>query len=71
MIVSFCNQGTEDIFQRVESRESRQVLPSTLHHIAARKLALLNAARFVDGQKTQLKTSVSLITTHKFKRDHS
>jgi proteic killer suppression protein len=48
MIASFCNQGTEDIFQRVESRESRQVLPSTLHHIAARKLAMLNAARFVD-----------------------
>ena len=48
MIVSFCDQGTEDIFQRMESRASRKVLPIALHHIAARKLAMLNAARFVE-----------------------
>lgn len=48
MIVSFFDQGTEDVFQRMESRESRQVLPGALHRVAARKLAMLNAARFVE-----------------------
>ena len=33
--------------------------------------SMTNGESFFDGQKTQLKTSVSLITTHKFKRDLS
>lgn len=48
MIASFSDQGTEDIFQRVESREARKVLPVELHRTAAKKLAMMSAARFVE-----------------------
>ena len=51
MIAHFSDKGTEDIFQRVESREARRVLPIELHRNAAKKLAMINAARFVEDLK--------------------
>ncbi|MEY3903533.1 hypothetical protein EBR21_06605 [bacterium] len=51
MIAHFSDKGTEDIFQRVESREARRVLPVELHRNAAKKLAMINAARFVEDLK--------------------
>ena len=51
MIAHFSDKGTEDIFQRVESREARRVLPFELHRNAAKKLAMINAARFVEDLK--------------------
>jgi len=51
MLASFSDQGTEDIFQRLESREARKVLPTELHRNAAKKLAMINAARFVEDLK--------------------
>ena len=48
MIGGFYDQGTEDVLQRLASREARRILPIALHQIVARKLAMLNAARFVE-----------------------
>lgn len=44
MIVSFHNQGTEDVFNGRSTRAARQVCPQNLWRIAARKLDQLNAA---------------------------
>ncbi|MCX5914072.1 MAG: type II toxin-antitoxin system RelE/ParE family toxin [Deltaproteobacteria bacterium] len=43
MIRSFHDRGTEDIFNRVNSREARQTCPERLWKIARRKLDQLNA----------------------------
>jgi len=43
VIKSFFNKGTEDIFDRIGSREARQTCPKDLWPIAQRKLDLLNA----------------------------
>lgn len=43
MIVSFSDQGTEDLFNRVNSKLARRTCPSNVWHIAQRKLDQLNA----------------------------
>ncbi|MDD3148076.1 MAG: type II toxin-antitoxin system RelE/ParE family toxin [Candidatus Riflebacteria bacterium] len=43
MILSFCNQGSEDIFDRKDTRAARRVCPQTLWNVARRKLDQLNA----------------------------
>lgn len=44
MILSFSNQGTEDIFNRKSSKAARKVCPETIWRVAQRKLDQLNAA---------------------------
>lgn len=44
MIVSFDDDGTENIFNGVDSRAARRACPSQLWRIAVRKLTVLDAA---------------------------
>lgn len=48
MILSFANNGTEDVFNGVASRRARRVCPAELFAVARRKLDQLNAARLLD-----------------------
>lgn len=43
MIQSFQNQGTEDIFNGVNSRAARRICPNTIWRIASRKLDQLDS----------------------------
>ncbi len=43
MIKSFHRQGTEDIFNRVNSKEARRTCPERIWRVARRKLDQLNA----------------------------
>jgi len=52
MIKSFGNKGTEDIFNGLSSKEARQVCPSTLWRIAARKLDLIDSASILSDLKS-------------------
>lgn len=45
MIRSFSDLATEDLFNGVDSRRARQVCPSTLWPVVARKLTQLNRVR--------------------------
>ena len=49
MIVSFKNQGTEDIFDGLASKVARKTLPSQLHSRAGRTLDQLQAAVSLDS----------------------
>ena len=44
MILSFYDQGTEDIFNRKSSKAARKQCPETIWRVAQRKLDQLNAA---------------------------
>jgi proteic killer suppression protein len=44
MIKSFKNQGTQDIFNGIFTKEARQICPANLWDIAARKLDILDSA---------------------------
>lgn len=44
MILSFHNQGTEDIFNRRATKAARKVCPEALWRVAQRKLDQLNAS---------------------------
>ena len=44
MILSFFNEGTEDIFNRKNSQAARTICPVSLWRVAQRKLDQLNAA---------------------------
>jgi len=44
MIRSFANEGTEDLFDRANSKAARRTCPQTLWSVARRKLDQLNAA---------------------------
>jgi toxin HigB-1 len=44
MIQSFADQGTEDVFDGVPSRQARKACPNSLWAVARRKLDQLNAA---------------------------
>ena len=44
MILSFRNQGTEDIFNRKSSKAARRLCPENIWRVAQRKLDQLNAA---------------------------
>ena len=48
MIRSFHDQGTEDVFNGVNSKEARKSCPNNLWRIAARKLEQLDSAETVD-----------------------
>jgi proteic killer suppression protein len=43
------NKGTEDLFDGVNSREARQLLPRNLVRIAQRKLSLVASAATLDA----------------------
>lgn len=43
MIVSFKNQGSEDIFLGVQSKAARQACPEAIWNVARRKLDQLNS----------------------------
>ena len=43
MIRSFKNQGTEDIFNGVNSKDARRICPNSIWRIAARKLEQLDS----------------------------
>jgi proteic killer suppression protein len=45
VIRSFADQGTEDVFDGVNSKEARATCPSSLWAIALRKLDQINRAR--------------------------
>lgn len=44
MIVSFADQGTEDVFNGKSTKEARRVCPTQILAVARRKLNQLNAA---------------------------
>ena len=44
MIVDFYNQGTEDVYNGVNSRQARKTLPVELRRIALRKIYFLENA---------------------------
>ena len=48
MIRSFKNQGTEDIFNGVNSRSARNTCPQTLWNVAHRKIDQLDSAEALD-----------------------
>jgi len=43
MIVNFKDKATEDVYNGVNSKESRRI-PQNIHSVAARKLDIINAA---------------------------
>ena len=51
MIVSFKNQGTEDIFNGRNTKQARNLCPQTLWHIARRKLDQLDSAQSIDEMR--------------------
>lgn len=48
MITDFANQGTEDIFNGVNSGVARRICPPEIHSLASRKLQELQAAGQLD-----------------------
>jgi proteic killer suppression protein len=51
MILSFKDDGTRDIFEATDSRQARQVCPTTLWRAARRKLQALNGASTLHALK--------------------
>lgn len=45
VIRSFADQGTEDVFNGINSKEARTICPANLWNIAQRKLDQINRAR--------------------------
>jgi len=52
MILSFKNQGTQDIFDGINSRSARKLCPPDILGIALRKLDQLNSASDLSHLKT-------------------
>ena len=52
MIQSFKDQGTEDIFNGVNTRAARNILPESLWKIASRKLDLLDSVEVLNDLRT-------------------
>jgi proteic killer suppression protein len=48
MILSFLNQGTEDVFNGKNTRQARKVCPASINRVAVRKLDQINAATILD-----------------------
>jgi len=48
MIRSFRDAGTEDIFNRADTKRARKVCPASLWNVARRKLELLDSAGKLD-----------------------
>ncbi len=51
MIKSFRSKGTEDIFDRKNTREARQTCPQQIWRVAQRKLDQLNGVVFLESLK--------------------
>lgn len=51
MIWSFGDEGTRDIFTGVNSKQARKKLDPSLHHIAYRKLYMIDVAHNLDDLK--------------------
>jgi proteic killer suppression protein len=51
MIKSFRNIGTEDLFNRIHSKEARQTCPQQIWRVVQRKLDLLNGAVSLESLK--------------------
>jgi len=51
MIISFGNQGTEDIYHGLPTPKARRLLPQSLIKIAVRKLDILEAAHKINDLK--------------------
>lgn len=49
MIVTFRDRGTEDIFNRISSKEARRSCPEQIWNIARRKLDQMNAVVSLDA----------------------
>ena len=60
MIADFADQGTEDIFNRVNSPAARRTCPQQLHFIATKRLqelqaaASLNDLRLIRGHRLEM-----------------
>lgn len=52
MIRSFKNQGTEDLFNGVNSKAARKVCPTNLVKVARRRLGVLDAAVKLEDLKS-------------------
>lgn len=52
MIRSFRNQGTEDLFNGLDSKAARKVCPQNLVKVARRKLDVVNAAARLEDLKS-------------------
>ena len=48
MILSFLNQGTEDVFNGKNTRQARKVCPASISRVAARKLDQIDAATILN-----------------------
>jgi len=48
MILSFLNQGTEDVFNGKNTKQARKVCPASITRVAVRKLDQINAATILD-----------------------
>jgi proteic killer suppression protein len=59
-IISFADNGTEDVFDGTDSRAARRICPSNIWSVARRKLDVVNAAaeladlRFPPGNRLEL-----------------
>lgn len=51
MILSFADEGTEDIYDGRNTKAARRKLPRDVWSVAQRKLSLLNAAAALDDLK--------------------
>ncbi len=49
MVVSFQDRGTEDIFNRIMSKDARRSCPEQIWNVARRKLDQLNAVVTLDA----------------------
>ncbi|MFM6181488.1 MAG: type II toxin-antitoxin system RelE/ParE family toxin [Dolichospermum sp.] len=61
MIASFKNQGTEDIFNGVDSKKARSACPQSIWRVAVRKLDQLNAANMLDDLKVPPKNHLEAL----------
>ena len=51
MIQSFCDEGTSDVFHRINSRRATKSCPPNLWNVARRKLDQLNQADVLEDLK--------------------
>jgi len=52
MIIDFYDKGTEDVYNGIDSKESRKTLPVKLRKLALRKFYFLDNAVDIDDLKT-------------------
>jgi toxin HigB-1 len=49
--MEFRDQGTQDVFNGIDSKAARKACPAAIHAAASRKLQYLNAAAILDDLK--------------------